>query len=151
MQASVTPPRPMSQSRPIQHKKEAFWFYRFLSIFYDRSTRTLQEEMRANLGVQKSGEEALEPANLCDRRLRVVDVGGGTGYSTLGIVRHVDAEKVTLLDQSVHQLAKARQKAALKKCTIIQGDAEDLPFPTDHADRYVSAGRYNVLVTSQRI
>ena len=24
--------------------------------------------------------------------------------------------------------------------TILEGDAEDLPFPTDSADRYVSAG-----------
>jgi MPBQ/MSBQ methyltransferase len=39
-------------------------------------------------------------------------------------------------------LAKAKKKEALKECKIIEGDAEDLPFPTDYADRYVSAGRY---------
>lgn len=87
-------------------------------------------------------DEALEPADLCDRRLTVVDVGGGTGFTTLGIVKHVDAENVTILDQSPHQLAKAKQKAELKGCKIVEGDAEDLPFPTDFADRYVSAGRY---------
>ncbi|GMY12658.1 2-methyl-6-phytyl-1,4-hydroquinone methyltransferase, chloroplastic-like [Fagus crenata] len=60
----------------------------------------------------------------------VVDVGGGTWFTTLGIVKHVDAKNVTILDQSPHQIAK-----------IIECDAEDLPFKTDYADRYISAGR----------
>ncbi|KAL7200789.1 hypothetical protein ACSBR1_032671 [Camellia fascicularis] len=71
----------------------------------------------------------------------MADVGGGTGFTTLGIIRHVDAKNVTVLDQSPHQLAKAKQKEALKECKIVEGDAEDLPFGTDYADRYVSAGR----------
>jgi MPBQ/MSBQ methyltransferase len=87
-------------------------------------------------------DEALEPADLSDRNTIVVDVGGGTGFTTLGIVKHVDAKNVTILDQSPHQLAKAKQKEPLKDCKIVEGDAEDLPFPTDYADRYVSAGRY---------
>ncbi|CAA7394882.1 unnamed protein product [Spirodela intermedia] len=122
-----------SQTRPMQHKKVAFWFYRFLSLVYDERCTGVAwtEEIR---------DAALERANLCDRKLRVLDVGGGTGYSTLGIVKHVDPENVTILDQSTHQLEKAREKEALKKCTIIEGDAENLPFPTDYADRYISAG-----------
>jgi MPBQ/MSBQ methyltransferase len=43
--------------------------------------------------------------------------------------------------QSPHQLKKARQKEALKGVEIMEGDAEDLPFPTDTFDRYISAGR----------
>jgi MPBQ/MSBQ methyltransferase len=86
-------------------------------------------------------DEALEPADLSNRNMLVVDVGGGTGFTTLGIVKHVDAKNVTILDQSPHQLAKAKQKEPLKDCKIIEGDAEDLPFRTDYADRYVSAGR----------
>lgn len=131
--ASVS--RPASQLRFIQHKKEAFWFYRFLSIVYDHIINPghWTEDMR---------DDALEPADLNDRNLVVVDVGGGTGFTTLGIVKHVDAKNVTLLDQSPHQLAKAKEKEPLKDCRIIEGDAEDLPFPTDYADRYVSAGRY---------
>lgn len=126
--------RPASQPRFIQHKKEAFWFYRFLSIVYDHVINPghWTEDMR---------DEALEPADLSDRNMIVVDVGGGTGFTTLGIVKHVDAKNVTILDQSPHQLAKAKQKEPLKECKIIEGDAEDLPFPTDYADRYVSAGR----------
>lgn len=132
---SLSASRPASQPRFIQHKKEAFWFYRFLSIVYDHVINPghWTEDMR---------DDALEPADLNDRNLVVVDVGGGTGFTTLGIVKHVDAKNVTILDQSPHQLAKAKQKEPLKECKIIEGDAEDLPFPTDYADRYVSAGRY---------
>ncbi|KAK7278374.1 hypothetical protein RJT34_23402 [Clitoria ternatea] len=122
-------------ARFFQHKNEAFWFYRFVSIVYDHALNfgPWNEDMR---------DDALEHADLYDCNLRVVDVGGGTGFSTLGIVKHVDAKNVTILDQSPHQLAKAKQKEPLKNCNIIEGDAEDLPFPTDYADRYTSAGRY---------
>ena len=89
-------------------------------------------------------EDALEPADLNDPNLRVVDVGGGTGFTTLGIVKTIDAKNVTILDQSPHQLEKAKEKGPLKECTILEGDAEDLPFVTDYADRYVSAGRFAV-------
>lgn len=131
---SVSASGPASPPRFIQHKKEAFWFYRFLSIVYDHIINPghWTEDMR---------DEALEPADLNDRNMVVVDVGGGTGFTTLGIVKHVDAKNVTILDQSPHQLAKAREKEPLKECKIIEGDAEDLPFKTDYADRYISAGR----------
>lgn len=102
-----------AQPRFIQHKTEAFWFYRFLSIVYDSIVNPghWTEEMR---------EDALEPAKLDDRALKVVDVGGGTGFCTLGIVKSVDAANVTLMDQSPHQLAKARAKPALKGVTIVE-------------------------------
>lgn len=135
---SASSARPSSQPRFIQNKKEAFWFYRFLSIVYDHVINPghWTEDMR---------DDALEPADLNNRNMLVVDVGGGTGFTTLGIVKHVDAKNVTILDQSPHQLAKAKEKEPLKDCKIIEGDAENLPFRTDYADRYVSAGRYNTL------
>ena len=122
-----------SRTRPMQNKKVAFWFYRVLSLVYDKRCTGVAwtEEIR---------DAALKRADLCHRKLKVLDVGGGTGYSTEGIVKHVDPENVIVLDQSTHQLQKAREKEVLKKCTIIQGDAENLPFPTDYADRYISAG-----------
>lgn len=131
---SLSSSRPASQPRFIQHKKEAFWFYRFLSIIYDHVINPghWTEDMR---------DEALEPADLYDPRLKVVDVGGGTGFTTLGIIKHIYPKNVTILDQSPHQLEKAKQKEQLKECTIIEGDAEELPFPTDSFDRYISAGR----------
>ncbi|KAK4407190.1 2-methyl-6-phytyl-1,4-hydroquinone methyltransferase, chloroplastic [Sesamum angolense] len=140
---SLSASRPASQPRFIQHKKEAFWFYRFLSIVYDHVINPghWTEDMR---------DEALEPADLNNRKLTVVDVGGGTGFTTLGIVKHVDAKNVTILDQSPHQLAKAKKKEPLKECKIIEGDAEDLPFPTDYADRYISAGSIEYWPDPQR-
>ncbi|KAE8668826.1 2-methyl-6-phytyl-1,4-hydroquinone methyltransferase [Hibiscus syriacus] len=71
-------------------------------------------------------------------------------FTTLGIVKHVDAKNVTILDQSPHQLAEEKQKEPLKECKIIEGDAEDLPFPTDYADRYVSAGSIEYWPDPQR-
>ncbi|CAN1300300.1 2-methyl-6-phytyl-1,4-hydroquinone methyltransferase, chloroplastic [Linum perenne] len=140
---SLSSSRPASQLRLIQHKKEAFWFYRFLSIAYDHVLNPphWNEDMR---------DGALEPADLSDRRMVVVDVGGGTGFATLGIVKHVDAENVTILDQSPHQLAKAMEKEPLKDCKFMLGDAEDLPFKTDYADRYVSAGSIEYWPDPQR-
>ncbi len=51
---------------------------------------------------------------------QVVDVGGGTGFCTLGIVQTVKPENVTMCDQSPHQLAKAKAKPALKGVTILE-------------------------------
>ncbi|CAN6935996.1 unnamed protein product [Brassica oleracea] len=141
--SSVSASRPSAQPRFIQHKKEAYWFYRFLSIVYDHIINPghWTEDMR---------DDALEPADLSHPDMRVVDVGGGTGFTTLGIVKTVKAKNVTILDQSPHQLAKAKEKEPLKECKIVEGDAEDLPFPTDYADRYVSAGSIEYWPDPQR-
>jgi MPBQ/MSBQ methyltransferase len=117
----------------IQHKREAYWFYRFLSLGYDRWVNPLfwTPEMRA---------QALAAAQLDDADLTVVDVGAGTGFTTEGIVARVHPRNVTMLDQSPHQLGRSRAKPQLAACTRVLGDAEDLPFPDDSFDRYVSAG-----------
>lgn len=135
--------RPLHRQRWIQHKQEAYWFYRFLSIVYDKIVNPghWTESMR---------EEALEAADLDRKDLRVYDVGGGTGFCTLGVVKHVDPQHVTLIDQSPHQLAKAKVKEELQGVTFLEGDAEDLPFETDSADRYVSAGSIEYWPEPQR-
>ena len=51
---------------------------------------------------------------------QVVDVGGGTGFCTQGIVQSIPPQNVTLIDQSPHQLAKARRKADLQGVTILE-------------------------------
>src|SRR3954471_21053614 len=118
--------------RLIQHKREAYWFYRFLSLGYDRWVNPLfwTPAMRA---------VALEEARL-EPGLSVVDVGAGTGFTTEGIVARVEAADVTMLDQSPHQLKRSRAKPALAACRRVLGDAEQLPFGDDAFDRYVSAG-----------
>jgi MPBQ/MSBQ methyltransferase len=55
-----------------------------------------------------------------------------------------------MLDQSPHQLARARTKRSLDRCTKLIGDAEQLPFPGDRFDRYVSAGSIEYWPDPQR-
>ena len=63
----------------IQHKREAWWFYRFLSMGYDDWVNPLfwTERMRT---------EALGLARLYARELETLDAGAGTGFTTAGIV-----------------------------------------------------------------
>ena len=98
----------------IQHKREAYWFYRFLSLGYDRWVNPLfwTPAMRAR---------ALEAARLDAPGLTVLDAGAGTGFTTEGIVERVDPARVTMLDQSPHQLARARRKPALAACREAAG------------------------------
>src|SRR6201995_3816596 len=114
----------------IQHKREAFWFYRFLSLGYDRWVNPL-------FWTPAMRERALAAARLDAPDLRVLDAGAGTGFTTEGIVAHVPARAVTMLDQSPHQLARSRAKPALEACERVLGDAEALPFADDTVDRYV--------------
>jgi MPBQ/MSBQ methyltransferase len=62
----------------------------------------------------------------------------------------VPGASITLLDQSPHQLAKAKAKPDLAGVTILEGDAEDLPFPADTFDRYTSAGSIEYWPEPQR-
>ncbi len=66
--------------RSVQHKKEAYWFYRFLSLFYDHYVNPFfwTERMR---------QQALALARLDRADLRTIDVGSGTGFTTQSI-RH---------------------------------------------------------------
>ena len=127
----------------IQHKREAYWFYRFLSLGYDRWVNPL-------FWTPRMRDAALEPARLDDPGLKVLDAGAGTGFTTEGIVRHVHPSSVTMLDQSPHQLARARAKPALADCPKVLGDAEQLPFEDDAFDRYVSAGSIEYWPDPQR-
>ena len=129
--------------RFIQHKAEALWFYRVVSIGYDRWINPLfwTAPMRAR---------ALSLARLDRPDLDTVDVGAGTGFCTEGIVAAVAPERVTMIDQSPHQLARARRKSALAGCVKRLGDAEDLPLATDAFDRYVSAGSIEYWPDPQR-
>ena len=120
--------------RLMQHKREAYWFYRYLSNFYDKLVNPLfwTEPMR---------EKALDVADWSrGADLKVVDVGSGTGFTTQGIVRRVPARNVVCLDQSPQQMERAMVKPELENCRFRLGDAEHLPFADDTFDRYVSAG-----------
>jgi MPBQ/MSBQ methyltransferase len=129
--------------RLIQHKREAYWFYRFLSLGYDDWVNPLfwTPEMR---------ERALVAARLDRPDLETLDAGAGTGFTTEGIVERIDPQRVTMLDQSPHQLARADRRPALAGVRRLLGDAEALPFGDDSFDRYVSAGSIEYWPDPQR-
>jgi MPBQ/MSBQ methyltransferase len=129
--------------RFVQHKAEARWFYRVVSLGYDRLINPL-------FWTAPMRDAALELARLDERTLEVVDVGAGTGFATEAIVAAAEPERVTMLDQSPHQLARARRKRALDGVTKLLGDAEALPFATDSRDRYVSTGSVEYWPDPQR-
>jgi MPBQ/MSBQ methyltransferase len=129
--------------RFIQHKAEARWFYRVVSLGYDRLINPL-------FWTAPMRDAALRLARLDDPGLEVVDVGAGTGFATEAITRAVSRDHVTMLDQSPHQLARARRKRALDGVTELLGDAEALPFATDSRDRYVSTGSVEYWPDPQR-
>ena len=127
----------------IQHKREAYWFYRFLSLGYDDWVNPL-------FWTPAMRERALAAARLDRADLETLDAGAGTGFTTEGIVAHVDPARVTMLDQSPHQLARAARRPALAACRRLLGDAEALPFADDVFDRYVSAGSIEYWPDPQR-
>lgn len=129
--------------RFIQHKQEARWFYSVVSKGYDRWINPLfwTADMR---------DRALEVARLDHAGLIVADVGAGTGFTTEAIARSVAPAQITMIDQSPHQLARARRKRSLADVEKRLGDAEDLPLETDSVDRYVSAGSIEYWPDPQR-
>ncbi len=129
--------------RFIQHKAEARWFYRVVSLGYDRWINPL-------FWTAPMRDLALALARLHEPSLDVVDVGAGTGFATEAIVRSVAPGRVTMLDQSPDQLARARRKRALDGVAKLLGDAEALPFATDSRDRYVSTGSIEYWPDPQR-
>jgi MPBQ/MSBQ methyltransferase len=129
--------------RLIQHKREAYWFYRFLSLGYDNWVNPL-------FWTPRMREQALAAARLDRRDLETLDAGAGTGFTTEGIVERIDLARVTMLDQSPHQLARSDRRPALEGVRRLLGDAEALPFPDDSFDRYVSAGSIEYWPDPQR-
>ncbi|HEX5781499.1 MAG TPA: methyltransferase domain-containing protein [Solirubrobacteraceae bacterium] len=129
--------------RLIQHKREAYWFYRFLSLGYDDWVNPL-------FWTPRMRDEALRAARLDEPGLETLDAGAGTGFTTEGIVASVDPAHVTMLDQSPHQLARAGRRPALAGVRRLLGDAEALPFEDDRFDRYVSAGSIEYWPDPQR-
>ena len=95
-------------------------------------------------------EQALAAARLDERDLETLDAGAGTGFTTEGIVERIDPQRVTMLDQSPHQLARAARRPALAGVRRLLGDAEALPFGDDSFDRYVSAGSIEYWPDPQR-
>ncbi|KAI9077018.1 hypothetical protein K1719_041031 [Acacia pycnantha] len=83
LKCNLSTSKSSSQPRFIQHKKVAFWFYRFLSIGHDHI-------INPEHWIEDIRDDALEQADLSDRNMIIVDVGGGMVFTTLGVVKHVE-------------------------------------------------------------
>lgn len=113
----------------LEDKSRARVFYRYLSKVYDRVNPVFwNKSMR---------DEALRALGLSDDDL-VLDVGCGTGFATVGLLEHTP--HVEALDQSEHQLAKAREKDELAEVDFVRGDAENLPYADGTFDAVWSSG-----------
>lgn len=113
----------------LEDKARARRFYKYLSKVYDRVNPYIwNEEMRSR---------ALAMLDI-EHDDRVLDVGCGTGFGTAGLLEYAD--EVTGLDQSIHQLEKARAKFEGDSVTLTRGDAERLPFADDSFDVLWSSG-----------
>ncbi|MFB6132889.1 MAG: methyltransferase domain-containing protein [Halanaeroarchaeum sp.] len=113
----------------LEDKARARRFYKYLSKVYDRVNPYIwNEAMRSR---------ALDMLDI-DRDDRVLDVGCGTGFGTEGLLEHAD--DVYGLDQSEHQLEKARAKLGHTPVTFTRGDAERLPFEANAFDVVWSSG-----------
>lgn len=113
----------------LEDKRRARLFYRYLSRIYDQVNPFVwNEAMRS---------ASLDMLDLT-RNDRVLDVGCGTGFGTVGLLERVD--HVTGLDQSPQQLARARSKLPNDRVTLLFGDAERLPFEDETFDVVWSSG-----------
>jgi len=109
--------------------------YFFIAHIYDNVLNPWHwtEEMRTR---------ALSNAFELSSDLHVLDVGAGTGFTSIGVLeRGISPSRLIMLDQSPQQLEKARAKKELEGVEQRLGDAEALPAEwTGKFDRYVSAG-----------
>ncbi|GGN95656.1 MULTISPECIES: methyltransferase domain-containing protein [Haloarcula] len=114
----------------LENKARARLFYKYLSKVYDTvNTLFWTEEMRG----EAVDLVEIEPDDC------VLDVGCGTGFATEELLRHT--EDVHGLDQSAHQLEKAREKFGTDgPVQFYRGDAERLPFADDSFDLVWSSG-----------
>ena len=113
----------------LEDKRRARFFYRYLSLVYDRINPFIwNEDMRA---------EAIQLLDLTADD-RVLDVGCGTGFGTAGLLQLTD--DVYGIDQSPEQLARARSKLGHTSAAFMLGDAERLPYQSDSFDIVWSSG-----------
>jgi len=113
----------------LENKSRARAFYRFLSSVYDRVNPVFwNERMR---------DDCIELLGVSEDDY-VLDVGCGTGFATTGLLEHTP--NVEGLDQSAHQLAKAREKEELDGVEFVRGDAENLPYADETFDAVWSSG-----------
>ena len=114
----------------LENKKRARIFYKYLSKIYDKINPFFW-----TISMRESAIDLFD-INPTDK---ILDVGCGTGFGTEGLLER--ATNVYGIDQSVHQLNKAREKFSTPpSIPLYIGDAENLPFFDDAFDAVWSSG-----------
>lgn len=113
----------------LEDKSRARTFYRFLSKVYDRVNPVFWNESMRDDCIEMLGVKEND---------HVLDVGCGTGFATQGLLEHT--RHVEALDQSLHQMEKARAKDELSGVDFVRGDAENLPYADEAFDAVWSSG-----------
>jgi SAM-dependent methyltransferase len=117
----------------LADKKRALAYYNVLSSAYDVLNPYLYtSSMRGEVAKLINREEPL----------RVLDVGCGTGYTTLGILGLDSVCEVVGVDQNHRQLQKAARNLSMERTrlSLSRGDVENLPFTDEMFDAVVSVG-----------
>ncbi|MCS7130823.1 MAG: methyltransferase domain-containing protein [Archaeoglobaceae archaeon] len=112
----------------LDHKDRAQSFYRYFSKIYDYVNPIFySEEMR---------RKVVDFAELDEKDL-VLEVGSGTGFTTLEIAKKVQPERIFCVDLTLEQIKRAKRKL---KANFFLGDSENLPFKDKSFDSAISAG-----------
>jgi len=117
----------------LADEQRALNFYRIFSVAYDiLNPYFYTDAMRGEIVSQiRNGV-----------KLRVLDVGCGTGYTTSGILNREDVCEVVGLDINAVQLKRAVKNLVSERgrISISRGDADNLPFIDRSFDAVVSVG-----------
>jgi demethylmenaquinone methyltransferase / 2-methoxy-6-polyprenyl-1,4-benzoquinol methylase len=117
---------------PTALKREAIELFAPLPRHYDRVAAAL------SFGQDPRWRRTMVEAIRAAPDNRVLDVATGTGLVAQALVRRYGCEVVGL-DQSPQMLARARERVAAdgelsRRVTLVQGEAERLPFGDDEFD-----------------
>lgn len=119
----------------LADKKRALKFYEVLSNGYDILNPYLYTvSMRTTIVNHIDGKDS--------ESLRVLDVGCGTGYTSIGVLKNEAVGDVFCVDMNSKQLARAQKNLLIekKRTNISRGDVENLPFQDGMFDAVVSVG-----------
>ncbi|HTY75122.1 MAG TPA: methyltransferase domain-containing protein [Candidatus Nanoarchaeia archaeon] len=126
----------------LADKQRTLSFYRVFSAAYDiLNPHFYTDRMRTEIIGLIQGED-----------LRVLDVGCGTGYTSIGLLKSNGICEVVGLDMNPVQLGRASRNLHADKArvSLAEGDADNLPFEAGSFDAVISVGAIENFPNPQR-